>query len=149
MTLDLSPADSRGRPIKFTPERLEQIKNLVERGHTRDQIAEIIGVTVGSLAVTCSRVGLSLRRPKLDNGIWPNERKSMNNDEPKPTNGPKRQYTLKLEYNGRSISVPLDAGTVVALVLEAEFRDMRVADLLEQIVRDFSPATRGFEIAMS
>jgi hypothetical protein len=33
-------AATNGRPIKFTPERLEQIKNLVERGMSREQIAE-------------------------------------------------------------------------------------------------------------
>jgi hypothetical protein len=60
---------SHGRPIKFTPERLQQIRNLVERGKSREEIAEILGVTVGSLQVTCSRLGISLRRPKFDNGI--------------------------------------------------------------------------------
>ena len=40
---------TRGRQIKFTPERLEQIRNLVERGKSREEIAELIGVTVGSL----------------------------------------------------------------------------------------------------
>ena len=58
----------RGRPIKFTPERIQQIKNLVERGKNREEIAELIGVTVGSLQVTCSRFGISLRRPTLNNG---------------------------------------------------------------------------------
>ena len=60
---------SRGRPTKFTLERLQQIRNLVERGESREQIAEILDVTVGSLQVTCSRLGISLRRPKVDNGI--------------------------------------------------------------------------------
>src|SRR5262245_2579002 len=59
----------RSRPIKFTPERLQQIKNLVERGKSRDEIAAILDVTVGSLQVTCSRLGISLRRPKIDNGV--------------------------------------------------------------------------------
>jgi hypothetical protein len=59
-------AVSNGRPIKFTPERLEQIRNLVERGIKREEIAETIGVTLGSLQVTCSRLGISLRRSKLD-----------------------------------------------------------------------------------
>jgi hypothetical protein len=53
---------TRGRQIKFTPERLQQIRNLVERGKSREEIAELIGVTVGSLQVTCSRLGISLRR---------------------------------------------------------------------------------------
>ena len=58
----------RGRPIKFTPERIQQIKNLKERGKSREEIAELIGVTVGSLQVTCSRLGISLRRPILNTG---------------------------------------------------------------------------------
>jgi len=41
----------------------------VERGESREQIAEILDVTVGSLQVTCSRLGISLRRPKVDNGV--------------------------------------------------------------------------------
>ena len=55
----------RGRTMKFTPERIEQIKNLVERGMRREEIATIIGVTVGSLQVTCSRLGISLRPPRF------------------------------------------------------------------------------------
>jgi hypothetical protein len=58
-----------GRPIKFTPERVQQIRNLVERGKSREEIAELIGVTLGSLQVTCSRLGISLRRVVFDNGM--------------------------------------------------------------------------------
>src|SRR6266568_3877876 len=54
-----------GGRIKVTPERIQQIKNLVERGKSREEIAELIGATVGSLQVTCSRFGISLRRPTL------------------------------------------------------------------------------------
>jgi DNA-binding NarL/FixJ family response regulator len=44
----LSPQrPSHGRPTKFTPERLQQIRNLVERGKSREEIAEILDVTVG------------------------------------------------------------------------------------------------------
>ena len=31
---------TRGRKVKFTPERLQQIRNLVERGKSREDIAE-------------------------------------------------------------------------------------------------------------
>ena len=64
-----SQVPPRGRPIKFTPERVQQIRNLVERGKSREEIAELIEVTVGSLKVTCSKLGISLRRHRLDNGI--------------------------------------------------------------------------------
>ena len=69
---------TRGRQIKFTPERLEQIRNLVERGKSREEIAELIGVTVGSLQVTCSRLGISLRRPPFNTGAG-----SLRRDEPR------------------------------------------------------------------
>ena len=58
----------RGRQTKFTPERLCQIVNLVERGKSREEIAELVGVTVGTLQVTCSRFGISLRKPRFDTG---------------------------------------------------------------------------------
>jgi hypothetical protein len=59
---------ARGRATKFTPERIQQIKNLVERGKSREEIADLVGVTVGSLQVTCSRLGVSLRRPIFNTG---------------------------------------------------------------------------------
>jgi len=71
MTQMMEPATqvlTRGRQTKFTPERIRQIKNLVQQGTSREKIAELIGCTVGSLQVTCSRLGVSLRRPKLDIG---------------------------------------------------------------------------------
>jgi hypothetical protein len=57
----------RGRPTKFTPERIKQIGDLVAAGKSRDEIAGLLGATVGSLQVTCSKLGISLRRrPKLN-----------------------------------------------------------------------------------
>jgi hypothetical protein len=70
-----------GRPTKFTPERVQQIKNLVERGKSRDEIAELLDVTVGSLAVTCSRLGISLRRISLDNGVGSTPRRKLGRSE--------------------------------------------------------------------
>src|SRR5262245_44067995 len=69
--LELVELGRRGRQVKFTPERIEQIKNLVERGKRRAEIVELIGVTTGSLQVTCLRLGISLRRPIINNGIRP------------------------------------------------------------------------------
>src|SRR5499425_3139304 len=70
----------RGRQIKFTPERIQQIRNLVERGKSREEIAELIGVTVGSLQVTCSRLGISLRRVVFSDGMGLLRRGGPHND---------------------------------------------------------------------
>src|SRR5262245_36182192 len=80
----------RGRQLKFTPERVQQIKNLVERGKSREEIAELIGVTVGSLQVTCSRLGVSLRQPTFKNGTGPLRRddpRSNGGSTPSPSRG--------------------------------------------------------------
>src|SRR5262245_38030809 len=61
----------RGRPNKFTPERIEQIGALVALGKSRDEIASLFGVTVGMLQVTCSKLGISLRRRRLDPQLNP------------------------------------------------------------------------------
>jgi hypothetical protein len=52
---------NRGRPTKFTLERLQQIRNLV-RGESRKQIAEILDVTVGSLQVRWARLSEQIFR---------------------------------------------------------------------------------------
>src|SRR5262245_59224050 len=90
-----SQVPPRGRPIKFTPERIQQVRTLVERGKSREEIAEIIEVTVGSLQVTCSRLGISLRRPRLDNGI-----RLLPRGNPVPSNG-------RTTDPNRDVSVPL------------------------------------------
>ena len=59
---------AKGRRVKFTPQAIENIKEFVAQGISRDEIANRLGVTVGSLQVTCSRLGISLRRIILPNG---------------------------------------------------------------------------------
>lgn len=44
-----SQTPPNGRGTKFTPEKIQQIMNLVEREKSREEIAELVGVTVGSL----------------------------------------------------------------------------------------------------
>ena len=54
--------------VQFTPEVIENIKDLVAQGISRDEIAGRLGVSVGYLQVTCLRLGISLRRTILPNG---------------------------------------------------------------------------------
>jgi hypothetical protein len=68
MTMTNASPPPKGRRIKFTSQVIEQIKESVAAGISRDEIANRVGVTVGSLQVTCSRLGISLRRIILPNG---------------------------------------------------------------------------------
>ena len=54
--------------VRFTPEVIEEIKDLVAQGISCYEIASRLGVSVGCLQVTCLRLGISLRRIILPNG---------------------------------------------------------------------------------
>ena len=59
--LTLNPPPPPVVKSKFTPAVVRQIVNLVKRGKSATRFAAV-GCTVGSLQVTCSRLGISLRR---------------------------------------------------------------------------------------
>jgi hypothetical protein len=126
----------RRRQVKFTPERIEQIKNLVERGKRREEIAELIGVTVGSLQVTCSRLGISLRRPSINNGIQP-QLKPV----PTPSSKPAKaadvaRFAISMRYRGeeRTTELPLTQDMIRQLAVEAAFRGVPICDLIGSLI---------------
>jgi hypothetical protein len=136
---------TNGRTIKFTPERLEQIQNLVERGLNRQQIAEMIGVTVGSLQVTCSRLGISLRRQRAP-VIKPRDRAmtvqlppDLRPAIPKPpehANAQPAKFALQIEYQGRerTIALPLSQNLLGALAMEAHFANMSIGEMIAKLI---------------
>ena len=123
-----------GRQLKFTPERIEQIKTLVERGKSREDIAELIGVTVGSLQVTCSRLSISLRRP--NNRIQPRLK-----PEPTPPFTPAKaadvaSFAITMRYRGeeRTIELPLTEDMIRQLAFEAALRGVPISDLICDLI---------------
>jgi Helix-turn-helix domain of resolvase len=118
--LELQPLN-HGRPTKFTPERMQQVRNLVERGKSRDEIAEIIGVTTGSLQVTCSKLGISLRRPtfNMGTGLLPRQRSRAHH---------MTQSVLQPENTGSGPATgPRSALAKMAGQMEAEAKPVRAA----------------------
>lgn len=147
---------AKGRPVIFTPERMDQIRNLVERGRDRHEIAEIIGCTVGSLQVTCSKAGISLRIPrtgtpmmsaKRQPSLLPAEINGGDNDNDNGnghalapvTQTPKARgvsCVLRLCYGNHTydLPLPLGDGTIAALALTAEMNGMRMGELIAAIL---------------
>ena len=119
---------SRGRQVKFTPERIEQIKNLVERGKRREEIAELIGVTVGSLQVTCSRLGISLRQPRLKPSPTPPSKSAKAADV--------ARFAISMRYRGeeRTTELPLTQDMIRQLAVEAAFRCVPICDLIGDLI---------------
>ena len=128
-----SPIGPGRRPTKFTPERLEHIKDLVARGVDRDEIARLLGVTVGSLQVTCSRFGISLRRPRVTNGsrllpLRPASRVS------KPSNT--ATFSICVRHNGKeqAVELALTPKMVGQLALEASSRNKGITELAKEVL---------------
>ena len=136
---EIATPGTRGRQIKFTPERIDQIKNLVERGRRREEIAETIGVTVGSLQVTCSRLGISLRAPRVDNGMAQLARIKAPPSappQPAPDCASAARMDLLIRYRGqeRQSQLPLPPDMIQRLAVEAALRGVKIADLIGEMV---------------
>jgi len=177
--LKSSPHLENRKATKFTPQNIRQIINLVERGKKREEIAEIIGVTVGSLAVTCSKLGISLRRPVLGPGMRPVSRLAPRNDQNavrqiqiqvdqpprqsrpsdrttvhvrmdtkeippdrQPTGAPQSSPVLGIviKYKGesRTTELPLSADVIGLLAIEAEFRGVKLAELVARLLAEIT-----------
>jgi len=126
-------ANAKRQHSKFTPERIRQIKDLVARGEPRERIAAIIGVTVGTLQVTCSRLGISLRRPRVKLLV------------PKTAAGTARTlgaasqaatFTIDMKYKGQehSTELPFTPDVIGQLALEASFRNQEIGELAKDVL---------------
>jgi hypothetical protein len=146
----------RGKPVKFTPEAIEKINVLVAQGVGRQEIANLLGVTVGSLQVTCSRFGISLRRNILHSGTTPHLRDPNGRAIPPQgsvgvayareteevsqkivANGAaSTKFSITMRYRGKEISsdLPLTSGTISELALIATLRHLSMAELVGQVL---------------
>ena len=125
------------RQVKFTPERIEQIKNLVEHGKRREEIAELIGVTVGSLQVTCSRLGISLRRPRL---------KPMPTLPSKPAKAAevaRFAISMRCRDEERTTELPLTQDMIRQLAIEAAIRGVPILDLIGDLIMGMLQANKS------
>jgi hypothetical protein len=107
---------------------MEQIKNLVERGMSREEIAETIGVTLGSLRVTCSKHGISLRRPR------PPIADRIGRSGPRQPRSTAAPVRAVLNAGRRQIDLPLPDDMIGQLAIEAHFANMRISDLVVQLI---------------
>jgi hypothetical protein len=145
MTLQ-GTATIRGRPTKFTPENIQKIKNWVAQGISREQIAKSLDVTVGSLQVTCSRLGISLRIPKIfdctgDPRGRPVLSRPVANDPPmaRPMQSESQypRFQIVVEHNGitrRATDLPLSGRDIVQLGLEAAVQNLSIVQLMAEAV---------------
>jgi hypothetical protein len=130
----VAAANSSRRPSKFTPERIQQIRDFIARGETCEDIAAQIGVTVGTLKVTCSRLGISLRRPRSGNGsrLLP-----LRAARAETAGAPAAIFTISMRYKGQAqdTPLPLTPNMVGQLALEASFRNQKIGELAKDLLQ--------------
>ena len=145
---------TKGRRVKFTPQVIDNIKEFVAEGISRDEIATRLGVTVGSLQVTCSRLGISLRRIILPNSSGrhtadvrgrtistPCSLGIVRMQEPKDVSQPAARATpvanfaLMMRHKGKETAtdLPLSSPAIEVLALEAMSRNLKFAEPIGQL----------------
>jgi len=131
----VAAADYSKGPSKFTPERIQQIRDLIARGETCEDIAAQIGVTAGTLKVTCSRLGVSLRRPRSSNNgsrFLP-----LRVARAETAGTPTATFTISMHYKGQkqNTALPLTLNMISQLALEASFRDQKIGELAKDLLQ--------------
>src|SRR5215471_12595866 len=153
MTMTNASSSIRGRRTKFTPQAIEKIKEFVAEGISRVEIANRLGVAVGSLQVTCSRLGISLRRTngslRRTNGpphtadvggripapgsvgiAHTREQKELS--QPAARSAPSATFVVTIRHRGKeqTSDIPLPSPAIEVLALEATSRDLDIAELI-------------------
>jgi hypothetical protein len=126
------------RATKFCPANVQKIKDWVAEGISREEIAKSLGVTVGSLQVTCSRLGISLRRRDLFSVKAPGRPRLVSSPSAPSIVGQMQagrpRLYITLECNGRRQTTELPLTTAIGqLKLEAEMRNLSMGQLLAEV----------------
>ena len=91
----------------------------------------MVGVTVGTLKVTCSRLGISLRKPRSRTGLAPLRAATR-----VPPSANTASFSVCVQYKGKgqSSEIPLTPTMVGQLALEAASRDQKIGDLAKDLL---------------
>jgi hypothetical protein len=129
------------QPSKFTHENIARIKDWLAQGVGREEIASRLSVTVGSLQVTCSRLGISLRRKPLAKANGPMKplggiQRSLEHARQSDHASRAKFSVLIQTQNGQAaFDLPLGRDLIEQLTLEASVRGQTTADLIGRIAR--------------
>ena len=129
-----------GRASKFTSQAIEKIKEMVAQGVNREEIAQLLDVTVGSLQVTCSRLGISLRRPRMRYSSYERLKLQLPDAGSKvelvEEARPKGKVAITMQQGDvlRTIDVPLSNKAIGELALLASLREVGLVELIAQIL---------------
>ena len=129
-----------GRPRKkFTPANIEKILDWVKQGISREDIAKSINVTLGSLQVTCSRLGISLRSRESARlhrrAFVSNDRVLVGHLQQEPTSRAKFQLVLLSQGRQQTTDLAFTSSDVGRIGLEASAQGLAMTDLMVQVLK--------------
>ena len=121
-----------GRASKFTPQAIQKIKEMVAQGLSREEIAQRFDVTVGSLQVTCSRLGVSLRRPRMRFPSYERLKPELKRSRA----GLEVEIVITIQHGDllRTLDVPLSNKAIGELALLASLREVGLVELIAQLL---------------
>jgi hypothetical protein len=141
MSLQETPSRGGRRATKFSPANVQKIKDLVAQGFKREEIAEALEVTVGSLQVTCSRLGISLRIPKIFHCSGDGRRTPVLSRPNLPDHGQIRpelpRFQIVLARNGvmqHATDVPFMEPDIGRLGFEAAVQNLGITQFMAVVV---------------
>ena len=129
---------------------MEKLKVFIAEGKSREEIAELLNVTVNSLQVTCSRLGISLRRrqKKLRSHALDRRRRNIpasnsvgahalgQNLDIGAHIAPWAHFTMTMRRgSGETVAdIPLTPGAIHNLALNAMRQNLGIAELIGQLL---------------
>jgi hypothetical protein len=129
------------RATKFAPANIQKIKDFVAQGISREEIAKLLDVTVGSLQVTCSRLGIGLRKHNNAARIRVESRAFVSNGpvyaghfQREPDSRVKFQLVLKSQGKKVTTELAIAASDVGRLGLDASAQGLGMTDLMSQVL---------------
>ena len=133
-----------GRPRKkFTPANVQKIKDFVAQGMGREDIARSLDVTLGSLQVTCSRLGISLRRHDRAARVRVSSRAFVANGQlyvghmrRVADRGARFQVVLQSQGKESATDLGITARDIGRLGLEASTQGLAMTELMSQVLAE-------------
>ena len=131
-----------GRPrMKFTPANIQKSKDWMAQGIRREDIAKFLDVTLGSLQVTCSRLGISLRnhnnaaRVRVESRAFVSKnRVYVGHLQRQPDCPAKFQLVIQRQDKEQTTDIPFSASELGRLGLEASVQNLPKSDLMGQVL---------------
>ena len=111
------------------------------QGISKEEIAKFLDVTVGSLQVTCSRLGISLRRhndaarTRVESRAFvSNGRVYAGHLQREPNSRAKFQLVLQSHGMEQTTDLPFTTSDIGRLGVEASAQDLGLTDLMSQVL---------------